>query len=298
MPQTVPNRPTKGAVAPMRGQHPRAADHAAAAGRLDALEPRGDALLHAVRRSSASADSRSSCVGGCAQAPPPRRRSRAAARAPRPACAPRRARASARPQPAARGRKLERLGEPHRPGHQRGEDQPDHHRLHHDVGVEEHAPGRQIARQLERDVGRLRERRGGRERQQRDGEAGRDAGRWGHARAWLMHGCRLIPPSAGPRSPSYRFDPPGFGGPRLGSASPASCTKQRPREIPGAIASNPALDYLFLRPFSCRSCSFPSRTCRDRCIVRYCGRSAGTWPGRLASVFFASNNPSRVELAG
>ena len=35
--------------------------------------------------------------------------------------------------------------------------------------------------------------------------------------------------------------PPGFGGPRLVSASPASCAKQRPREIPGAIASNPAL---------------------------------------------------------
>ena len=40
-----------------------------------------------------------------------------------------------------------RLGEPHRPGHDRGEGQPDHHRLHHDVGLEEHAPGREIARQ-------------------------------------------------------------------------------------------------------------------------------------------------------
>ena len=48
MPHTVPNSPTKGAVAPMVASHAGAADHAPAAGGLDAREPRGDALLDAV----------------------------------------------------------------------------------------------------------------------------------------------------------------------------------------------------------------------------------------------------------
>ena len=48
MPQTVPNRPTKGAVAPIGRQNARAADHGAAGGSFDALQPRGDALLDAV----------------------------------------------------------------------------------------------------------------------------------------------------------------------------------------------------------------------------------------------------------
>ena len=42
---------------------------------------------------------------------------------------------------------LEALGEPDRPGDERGDGEPDHHRLHHDVGRLEHAPGRQVARQ-------------------------------------------------------------------------------------------------------------------------------------------------------
>ena len=48
MPQTVPNRPTKGAVAPMRGEHAGAAHDAPPVARLDALEARGDPLLDAV----------------------------------------------------------------------------------------------------------------------------------------------------------------------------------------------------------------------------------------------------------
>ena len=50
-------------------------------------------------------------------------------------------------------RELDGLGEPDRPGHQRRKGQPDHHRLHDDVGIHEHAPGRQVARQ-QRIVGR------------------------------------------------------------------------------------------------------------------------------------------------
>jgi len=39
------------------------------------------------------------------------------------------------------------LGEPYRPGDHRGDDKSDQHRLHHDVGAEEHAPRGEIARQ-------------------------------------------------------------------------------------------------------------------------------------------------------
>ena len=42
---------------------------------------------------------------------------------------------------------LDGLGEPHRPGHERGKRQADQHRLHHRVGVEKHAPRAEIARQ-------------------------------------------------------------------------------------------------------------------------------------------------------
>ena len=48
MPQTVPNRPTKGAVAPIVARTPVPRIMRAAGGRFDALEPRGDALLQAV----------------------------------------------------------------------------------------------------------------------------------------------------------------------------------------------------------------------------------------------------------
>ncbi|MFN5489201.1 MAG: biopolymer transporter ExbD [Bradyrhizobium sp.] len=41
---------------------------------------------------------------------------------------------------------LDGLGEPDRPGRQRGEGEPDHHGLHDDVGALEHAPGREVAR--------------------------------------------------------------------------------------------------------------------------------------------------------
>ena len=49
MPQTVPNSPTNGAGRADGRQHVGAARDAAVAGGLDAFEPRGDPLLHAVR---------------------------------------------------------------------------------------------------------------------------------------------------------------------------------------------------------------------------------------------------------
>ena len=49
-----------------------------------------------------------------------------------------------------RHHQLDGLGEPHRPGDDRGEGKPDHHRLHQRIGAEEHAPRREIARQVRR----------------------------------------------------------------------------------------------------------------------------------------------------
>jgi hypothetical protein len=60
------------------------------------------------------------------------------------------------------------LGKPDRPGHQRGEGQAHHHRLHHQVGIHEHAPGRQVTRQ-QRDIG------GGQRRTREGGHDGRAA---------------------------------------------------------------------------------------------------------------------------
>ena len=67
--------------------------------------------------------------------------------------APRRSRAPAREH-------LEALGDPDRPGHQRGEGEADHHRLHHPVGRQEHAPGREVPRQRRGDLGLRRPRPG------------------------------------------------------------------------------------------------------------------------------------------
>ena len=44
-------------------------------------------------------------------------------------------------------RALEAFGKPDRPGDQRRESKSDHHRLHDEVGVDEHRPWRELARQ-------------------------------------------------------------------------------------------------------------------------------------------------------
>ena len=53
-----------------------------------------------------------------------------------------------RREPALGGEDLDRLGEPDRPGHDARRRPADHHRLHHDVGGHEHAPGREVVREL------------------------------------------------------------------------------------------------------------------------------------------------------
>jgi len=45
------------------------------------------------------------------------------------------------------GGELQALCQPHRPGDDGREGEADHHRLHHPIGLHEHAPGRQVARQ-------------------------------------------------------------------------------------------------------------------------------------------------------
>ena len=67
------------------------------------------------------------------------------------ACA-ERSRCCARAAP--REHQLDRLREPDGPGQHGRKGKADHYRFHDDVGRHEHAPRRQVARQLERDVGR------------------------------------------------------------------------------------------------------------------------------------------------
>ena len=47
-------------------------------------------------------------------------------------------------------REFEMLGDQHGPGDERGEHQPDHHQLHHPVGLREHAPDAEVGRQAGR----------------------------------------------------------------------------------------------------------------------------------------------------
>jgi hypothetical protein len=59
-------------------------------------------------------------------------------------------------QPTAREHELKGLGKPDGPGQHGREGKADHHRFHDNVGRHEHAPWREIARQLEGEVGRIR----------------------------------------------------------------------------------------------------------------------------------------------
>ena len=147
MPQTVPNSPTNGAVAPMVASTPVPLFMSRPAATSSRDQARGDALLDAALVGE---------VGGQAQLEHGRidQRRQDAARASQARVAHRRA--SARSPIAAKAlrsrrvadHQLEVLGEPHRPRHQRGEHQADHDPLHEDVGRQEHRPGREIARQV------------------------------------------------------------------------------------------------------------------------------------------------------
>ena len=77
MPHTVPNRPTKGAVAPMVASTPVPRSCRRAGRRLDAVEARGDTLLEAAL--AASRASGALISASCAPRGPSRRRGRACA---------------------------------------------------------------------------------------------------------------------------------------------------------------------------------------------------------------------------
>ena len=150
MPQTVPNSPTKGAVEPMVASRPvpiasrrpacasmrdrceaTRCEQPLAAGRSAARPPRPSfarrGAHHGRRRTASRADAALGFARGPARARiAPQRRGAAASLA-------------------TRSSRL--LAMQDRPGHQRGEDEADHHRLHDDVGRPIHAPWRQVARQ-------------------------------------------------------------------------------------------------------------------------------------------------------
>ena len=147
MPQTVPNKPTKGAVAPIVASRPVpcAMPLPARASILDSsiasrsLTPSAD--RPSERRSSIVASSTRSATGPFRVQPD--WSSRAAAR--KASGVPELASCSTRPP--FRPDKLQALRQPDRPSHDRGESEADHDDLHDDVGVQKHRPRRQIARQ-------------------------------------------------------------------------------------------------------------------------------------------------------
>ena len=127
------------------GEDAGAARNLAARRHLDALELPGDALLQAVAAQ----------IGGDADLGRGRidqLRHRARALAEHLVGLGERGALGEDAQAAAHGdagaAQFERFGDPDRPGYQRGKGEPDHHRLHDDVGVQEHAPGREVLRQL------------------------------------------------------------------------------------------------------------------------------------------------------
>ena len=204
MPQTVPNRPTNGAVEPMVASTPVPRDmrRAAADSMRDKREATRSLSPSPEACPSAAADSATSSAAACtsiATAPArPVERGCSLAQRRRPAD---RRQCLARTQP--RASELDRLDQPHRPGDQRCEGEPQHHRFHHDVGSHEHAHRRQVLRQVQRRC-RARRRgdrglrcrvRGGRPRQARSNRRGRLLRRDGSRRArnsrWSGRGsCR------------------------------------------------------------------------------------------------------------
>ena len=150
MPQTVPNRPTNGAVEPMVASTPVPRDIRRRRGQFDARQARSHPFLEPLARGvpercrrqrdllARSLHQHRDGAGAAVE-----RGCRLAQRR-RPAD---RRQCLARPQP--RAGEFDRLDQPHRPGDQRCEGEPQHHRFHHDVGCHEHAHRRQVLRQVE-----------------------------------------------------------------------------------------------------------------------------------------------------
>src|ERR1035437_7022060 len=143
MPQTVPNRPTNGAVAPVVARMPTpretcrviAASTRSSRNATRSLNP--SSMVPSDSSASRAVD-RMSCATASLSASQSRTASKTAA-------------ALQYFEPATcnllRNPQLNGLGEPNRPGHERGEGQANHHGLHHDIGIEEHAPRRKVSRQ-------------------------------------------------------------------------------------------------------------------------------------------------------
>ena len=125
------------------GQHAGAARDAAGAGSLDPFEPRGDALLDAVlfKRGAGKlqlGDSRGDeTPDNAARLHQPLQAALGAANAPEPG--------QVGAHPPLDHDQFQRLGEPHRPGDHRGDNEADQDRLHYDIGIQEHTPGGKVA---------------------------------------------------------------------------------------------------------------------------------------------------------
>jgi hypothetical protein len=141
IPQTVPNRPTKGAVAPMVARTPVPRLMRRLQRRLEPFQPGVDALLQTIfvgdplaqaefcDRFPAKARRRLFKVGkfGVSQSLNGVERGKRGPGLP------------------ARFHEFDCLGEPHRPGDDRSDDQANHDDFHHHVGAHEHSPRRQVA---------------------------------------------------------------------------------------------------------------------------------------------------------
>ena len=146
MPHTVPNRPTNGAVAPIVASKPVPRAHRAPPSPRSATaqcQPLLDAIRRQIVRALAFALRRLHQISHGALAGPPlrdlgaRRRETVGAR--------QLAQRTLRPPP--RSRQFQPPRQPDRPRYQRCKRQTDHHRLHDDVGLHEHAPRRQVLRE-------------------------------------------------------------------------------------------------------------------------------------------------------
>src|SRR5262249_11698425 len=145
MPQTVPNRPTKGAVAPMVASTP--VPRRMRRPQLASMRSSRDAIRSLMPSVSAKPGESFSSVAAaprnCATSPLISAKlldlleRTYAGELPR--CC---------PPPPLGEKDFDRFGEPHRPGDERGKGKPDQYRLHHRVGVEKHAPGAEVAVQL------------------------------------------------------------------------------------------------------------------------------------------------------
>ena len=145
MPQTVPNRPTKGEVAPMVASSPMPSRMRRASAREISAKLEAARSLMPLSRGDAGRQPRLAHRG--AQGTPTARRSSIASAN----CASASERDSAiwpeRPaQLALHHRQFDHLGDEDGPGHERGEGKPDHDRFDDHVGRQEHRPWRQIVR--------------------------------------------------------------------------------------------------------------------------------------------------------